>query len=382
MGGDHDALVRPGPAGQAGDHVAALEAAETDPDRGGEGQAAEVHGPESAGARLPPERLQVQAGGGEETAGGLCGEPSLQGQAFGGGRPAGHVVALARRGQDRRPSVSGALGLVDDQGRHGAAADRLLELVGPAGVVGRRPAAELAGHGVAGDGLEVRVVDQEDGDLALQVHALEVVPAPFRRRHPVAHEDHRGLLDRDAVHGQEGDDRDVAARGQHGLALRPRDGVAAIRRQLGADHGHGLGVASALARRLQPEVAEGLLEVGDRQALAGAARGAAGIGVRGQLPGDGRQARRVRAVGGEGGNRRHQGGEKGREQAKARDHARKSRACARGWQAGVRRRRSRVPPRPGPAGPCRRTSRRRRRRSARRTRPGRRPRRCWRRARP
>ncbi len=47
------------------------------------------------------------------------------------------------------------------------------------------------GDGIARRCFEIGIVDQEDCDLALQVHALEVVPLPLRRRDAIADEYHR-----------------------------------------------------------------------------------------------------------------------------------------------------------------------------------------------
>ena len=72
---------------------------------------------------------------------------------------------------------------MDDQRADGAAPGGFLELVGPAAVIGH-PAAELAGDRLAWGGLEIGIVDQEDGDLAVQIDAFVIVPAAFGRATP------------------------------------------------------------------------------------------------------------------------------------------------------------------------------------------------------
>ena len=95
---------------------------------------------------------------------------------------------------------------MDDQGGDRAPPDSFLELVGPAGIVGRGPASELAGHRIRRRRLEVGIIDQEDGNLSTQVDALEVIPAALRCRNAIADEDHGRVLHGDPVDRQEADD--------------------------------------------------------------------------------------------------------------------------------------------------------------------------------
>ncbi len=83
--------------------------------------------------------------------------------------------------------VTGRLPGVDDEARLRSAPGGLLELVGPAAVVGERLAAEEF-RVVRG-----RLVGEEDDDLALHVHALVIVPAELGRGDAVADEDRLGV---------------------------------------------------------------------------------------------------------------------------------------------------------------------------------------------
>jgi len=91
----------------------------------------------------------------------------------------------------RGPAVGRRLGLVHDQDAGRALARGLLVLVGPAAVVGHCFAAE-----VADAALEIRIVDQHDHDLAVQVDALEVIPLAFRSFHAITAEHQRQVRQR------------------------------------------------------------------------------------------------------------------------------------------------------------------------------------------
>ena len=84
---------------------------------------------------------------------------------------------------DDVPAVAGEVGAVDDERADGAHAGGLLELVGPAAVVGEGLAAEELG--VVGG----RVADDAEDDLALDVDAGVVVPVELGRGDAVADED-------------------------------------------------------------------------------------------------------------------------------------------------------------------------------------------------
>jgi hypothetical protein len=206
---------------------------------------------------------------------------------------------------------------VDDQRAEGSAAGGLFVLVRPARVVGRRLAAELAGHGIGGGRLEVRVVDQEDGDLALQVDALEVVPAAFGRGDAVAHEDQRGVLDLDAGDRPLRAHHEVRRLGE--LAGLAAGGQAELRvgLHLEAHQLHGLGPAAVVAGRVQAERFELAGDVLDRARLAGAAgRAARELRIRQRLDVGGQAVWRDRigGLGGGGGREQDGGGDGGAEE--------------------------------------------------------------------
>src|SRR3546814_16951591 len=112
------------------------------------------------------------------------------------------------------PAKADAVGVVDRQGRAPASARGFLELVGPAAVIGHRPPAELAERILALRRDEIGVVDQEDRDLALEVLALEIVPAAFGGADAVTDAYHRRVRDDRAVLGLERRDIDVGAEAQ------------------------------------------------------------------------------------------------------------------------------------------------------------------------
>src|SRR3546814_11464871 len=82
------------------------------------------------------------------------------------------------------------LGIVGDEHGGGALPGRLLELVGPAAVIGHRPALEIA---LPQRLLPVRIVDEDDDRLSLYVDIRIIVPAPFRCIYAIALQDDVGL---------------------------------------------------------------------------------------------------------------------------------------------------------------------------------------------
>src|SRR3546814_9256967 len=72
------------------------------------------------------------------------------------------------------PAIGRGLGIVDDEHGGGALPGRLLELVGPAAVIGHRPALEIA---LPQRLLPVRIVDEDDDRLSLYVDIRIIVPA-------------------------------------------------------------------------------------------------------------------------------------------------------------------------------------------------------------
>ena len=147
-------------------------------------------------SRSLPARLAISRRGG-------VGHPRLElqrGLAF---RRRQRVLRAAPGALHHLPRVGGGLVSVDQDSAGGALARGLLELVGPAAVVGQRgPGEELR---LGGGGR--RVVDHHQGDLALDVHALVVVPLVFRRDDAMADEHHlAGGGDLRVLHAAERDD--------------------------------------------------------------------------------------------------------------------------------------------------------------------------------
>ncbi len=281
VGGEDHRLLRAGGPGALGDDVAAGEPLDLDAVVGREGFCPHRHGPEVAAPGGGPELAEIQAGPPEEVGCRVPLDPALdQGVRLGGIR-AGDVIGLGVGRLHRRPAVAGAGRVVDDQHPKRAMAGRLLELVGPAAVVGHGSTAEAAAGVVSHHRLEVGVVDQDDHDLALEVIALEVVPAALRRLDPIAGENQRRGGDTHPLYRPLGHDHDLLALAQWDFAAGCRDSDPGVRLDIEADHRHGLGPAAVVAGRFQPDGAELVDQVGDGLVLAGRAGRASLEGVRG-----------------------------------------------------------------------------------------------------
>jgi hypothetical protein len=166
--------------------------------------------------------------------------------------------------------VAGGTGLVDDQDPRGAAARAFLELVGPAAVVGHRLAGEGLGiefRRVGGIG-HLRIVDQHNDRLALDVDALEVVPVELGRGDAVAGEDHVGAADGCAVGDVLRPRHNVVGPLERALAAGAGDGERAGVGSRDADQRHLLDIGAVVVARLQAERLEGVLEVLDGELLA------------------------------------------------------------------------------------------------------------------
>ena len=86
-----------------------------------------------------------------------------------------HIVLGARPGGlDDVPAVGSRRGVVDDEGGGGALPRRFLIFVGPAAVIGHRPAVERPLQAL---GLPIGIVDEDDHRLAAHVDTGIVVPA-------------------------------------------------------------------------------------------------------------------------------------------------------------------------------------------------------------
>ena len=131
--------------------------------------------------------VEILAAGLEEPAGGVLGGPAAELDAgLAGGRQL--ELLAAPGGLHHLPGIAGRGGRVDDDRPRRALARGALVLVGPAAVV--EPA-------VAGEELRIPVgiVVEHHQDLALEVHALEVVPLVLGRLDAVADEDQLGVLE-------------------------------------------------------------------------------------------------------------------------------------------------------------------------------------------
>src|SRR5690606_28899805 len=140
---------------------------------------AEVDGAKILAPGGDAQLCEILTGGSKQPGRGLARNPALKRKA---GRLFGwydEAVVFAAGAFHDVPAIACAVGVVDDQRRDGAAAGRFFELVGPAAIVGHRAAAEFAEAVFALRRDEIGIVDQKDRDLALEVDALEVVPAAF-----------------------------------------------------------------------------------------------------------------------------------------------------------------------------------------------------------
>ncbi len=244
-----------------------------------EPRAVERHRAEAGGLGPALQPFEVEPAGAEQVHREVALDPALQQRVGGGGIVADDVELGVGVGVlHRRPAVGGGLGLVHDQHAQRALARGLLVLVGPAAVIGHGPAAEAPGGGV----LEVRVVDQDDGDLALQVDALEVVPAALGRLDAVAHEHHGRVADIHLVHRQQGLDHDLVALGQGPPLAVQAEAQGHRISHLEAVKGDGLGPAAVLAAGLQLHGGELAGQVVDHLGLGVGGRAAALEGVRSQ----------------------------------------------------------------------------------------------------
>src|SRR5205085_4370289 len=144
----------------------------------------------------------------------------------------------------------------------------------PAPVIGHRLAAELAGDGLASRRLEVRIVYHDHGDLALEVGALEIVPASLRRGDAITNEHHRSVRDAGMIDRPHRAEVDIVGKSKRGFrrALANRK---ARRAKPGADHWDGLRPPPILAARLQASGLELPNQIIDRSLFARGPHGSA-----------------------------------------------------------------------------------------------------------
>ena len=201
---------------------------------------------------------------------------------------------------------------MDDEGGGRALPRRLFIFVGPAAVIGHRPAAERAFEPFR---LPVGVVDQDDHRLAADVEPGIIVPAALGRVDAVADEDDLAILDADARLGAIGGADEIGAIGEADSAPRAGDlePRAALERDL--DQRHVLGPAAIVARP-KPGALEFPRQQGDCALLAFRPRRAALEVVGRQFPGDAleRRQRDLRLAGaGRGRSRLASGDEQSRQ---------------------------------------------------------------------
>ena len=78
---------------------------------------------------------------------------------------------------------------MDNEGSSSAAAGSLLELVGPAAIIGHPVATKAASHRVILCNAEIRIVDEEEGDFVGEVNVAIIVPVAFWRARAKADKD-------------------------------------------------------------------------------------------------------------------------------------------------------------------------------------------------
>ena len=180
-----------------------------------------------------------------------------------------HIVLGARPGGlDDVPAVGSGRGVVDDEGGGGALPRRFLIFVGPAAVIGHRPAVERPLQAL---GLPIGIVDEDD-HLAAHVDTGIVVPVALGRVDAVADEDDVAILEGDARLHLVGVGDHVGAVVEGERAVAAGDAQRRGRRRR-LDQRHLLEPGTAIARLHR--LAEPLGDIADRALLARRGRGAA-----------------------------------------------------------------------------------------------------------
>ncbi|AAW77268.1 hypothetical protein XOO4014 [Xanthomonas oryzae pv. oryzae KACC 10331] len=239
---------------------------------------------EAARLRLLLQGLEIQPGMLEQLGGQIALDPAFQRRMRAARVIAYHIEHGVGVGVGHRvPAVRGRRGFVHDQHAECALARAFFVLVGPTAVVGHADTVEIP---LAG--FKVRVVDQHHGDLALQIHTLEVVPVALRRLDAVADEHQRRVGDLHVGGAvQRGADDNLLALGQRLRLAGVLHGNGGRADDIGAQQRHGLGpgalAAGQIAARLQAGLGELLAQVGNGLLFASGRRAAAFIGVGGQF---------------------------------------------------------------------------------------------------
>ncbi len=277
----------------AGDHLLALEL-----EVHRELRIAQGHRLEGRGHGAALLGLEIQARIAEQLLGQAALHPATHRHVLGQGLLAGAFDIKQRRGTralHRGPAIRGGCGLVHDQHALRTAARGFFELVGPAAVVGHGLAIECARL----VGLEIGVVDQHHGDLAVQVDVLVIVPVALGGIDAVADEHQRGVLDRHRILRPQALQGHVLAIDQGALLAL----LAQLRTHRAIDlrthHRHRLHPAAIHAAGLQAVLLELFDQVLDGALFTGRGRGAALELVRGQDPHMSRQCLRIDAAAGQ-----------------------------------------------------------------------------------
>ncbi len=244
---------------------------------------------ERSAAGAPFQRLEVEPGLPEKLHGSVVVQPGLQQQLFLGRIGTHDVVAFAIRCDRGLPAVCGGLGLVHDQCGDGTTARGLVVFVGPARVIRRRLATELAVCIVAGHRFEIRIVDQEDRNLATQVDVLVIVPVALGRMHAVADEHQRRGFDMHAIDRSQRDRRHVGLLHQRTGFTGDSHGHPCVERHLRPHQGHDLRVRAVVAGGFETDRLELLDKIIHGPGFARRARRASLELVRGQRARDARQ---------------------------------------------------------------------------------------------
>src|SRR3546814_11472701 len=122
------------------------------------------------------QRIQILPGGGKQTPRRIVAEPALHRHIAAAVVRALHVEKRpAPGGLHHIPAIGRGLGIVDDEHGGGALPGRLLELVGPAAVIGHRPALDIAlPHRL----LPVRIVADAPDRLSPTVYPTIIFQTP------------------------------------------------------------------------------------------------------------------------------------------------------------------------------------------------------------
>ena len=195
-----DGFVRPRLAGDFAEHILAFHHLLFHRIRSRE-FAVDSHRLEIALSRRDPQFRKIQSCAIKQFLRGFIAYPTLQGKTRHFSVRFGDAVILALRAFNHTPAIASCFGFMDDQRSNGAAPRCFFKFIGPSAVIGHRTAAEFVRNGFVGSGGKIRIIDQKDRDLSLQVHILIIVPSPLGRGHAIADKNHFRVLDHRPVSG-------------------------------------------------------------------------------------------------------------------------------------------------------------------------------------